>query len=159
MFDFDYDEEVTLGDDMILINGKVPNFEIDSSIILITCGKEDEDKLNDFIEKENGMVFVFIDEPSMDHFRRLFQGSRNYLNEGFNLTDVQYIGQSKENKIKYLKYISGIENFKDKEHSFSFLNESTYIDTLKGMKEMEGEHIWILKDEEDELEIEGFYIV
>lgn len=158
MFDFDHDEEVTLGDDMILINGKVPNFEINSSIILIACGLEDEAELKEFIIKESGMVFVFEDEPSMDHFRRLFQGSKNYLDECFNLTDLQYIGQSRENKIKYLKYISGIENFIDKKYSFSFLNESTYINTLKRMKNMEGDHIWILKDEEDEVEIEGFYI-
>jgi hypothetical protein len=158
MFDFDHDEEVTRGVDMILINGKVPDREICSFIILITCGLEDEAKLKEFIKKENGIIFVFEDEPSMDHFRRLFQGSINYLDETFSLTDLQYIGQSKENKIKFLKYISGIESFIDKRYSFSFLNESTYINTLKRMKNMKGDHIWILKDEEDEVEIEGFYI-
>lgn len=157
---FDFDVELpVIGEDMILINGKVPDNVIGSSIILITCGKEYEDKLKEFIKREQGMIFVFEDEPSMDHFRMLIRGSNNYLDENLSLADLKHIGQSKEKEIKYLKYVSGIENFIDKKRSFFFLNESTNIDILKKMRGIEGEHIYIMKDEEDEVEIEGFYIV
>lgn len=153
----DFEEEVKLGEDMILINGKVPGFEIGASIILIAS--RDEEKLKEFIKKEEGMVFVFVDEPSMDNFRRLFTGSKHYLDSGFNLADLQHVGQSRENEIKFVKYISGLEKFLDKKQSFSFLNESSYINVLKKMEAMEGEHIWLLKDEEDREEIEGFFNV
>lgn len=157
---FDFDVELpVLGEDMILINGKVPDDEIGSSIILITCGKEDEDKLKEFIKREEGMVFVFEDEPSMDHFRRLFSGSKFYLDRGFNLADLEYIGRSTEENIKFLKYISGMDNFLDKESSFSFANESSLFAISKQMEGIKGQHIWIMKDEEDREDIEGFYIV
>ncbi len=157
-FDFDVEPPV-LGEDMILINVKVPDNEIGNSIILITCGKEDEDKLKEFIKREKGMIFVFEDELSMEHFRRLFLGSKFYLDEGFNLADLQYIGQSKENNIKYLKYILGIESFIDKEKVLSFLNESKLIEVLKQMETYNVENIWVLKDQEDNIDIEGFYII
>lgn len=159
MFDFDIDEEVTQGSDMILVNGRIPEEKIGASIILITCSRKEEGKLGEFIKREDGMVFVFEDEPSMDHFRRLFQVAKRYLDEGFNLADLQYIGQSKENRIKYLKYISGIENFSDKKEVLSFLNESKLTELLKQMETNNVENIWILKDQEDNTDIEGFYII
>lgn len=152
-------EPPVLREDIILINGKVPDNEIGSSIILITCGKEDEDKLKEFIKREKGMIFIFEDEASMDHFRRLFLGSKFYLDEGFNLADLQYIGQSKENNIKYLKYIIGFENFMGKERALSFLNESKLIEMLKQMENYNIESFWVLKDQEDNIDIEGFYII
>lgn len=158
-FNFDVNPEPTIGDDMLLINGKVPEEKIGASIILITCSREEKDKLEEFIRNEDGMVFVFEDEPSMDHFRRLFQAAKYYLDEGFNLADLQYLGQSKENNIKYLKYILGIENFIDKEEVLSFLNESKLIEVHKQMETYNVENIWILKDQEDNIDIEGFYII
>lgn len=158
-FDFDIDPEPTLGDDMILINGVVPKEKIGASIILITSSREEEKKLEEFIRNEDGMVFVFEDEPSMDQFRRLFQASKNYLDEGFNLADLQYIGQSKENRIKFLKYISGIENYTDKKEVLSFMNESNLSEVIEKINNHDAEHIWVLKDKEDKVDIEGFYII
>lgn len=127
-------------------------------MILITCPRVEEEKLKEFIRREDSIVFVFEDESSMDHIRRLFLGSQRYLDSGFYLTDIEYIGKSTSDKIKYLKYISGVESFMGREYSFSFLNESSHIDILKKLKDIEGDHIWILKDEEGKLEIEGFYV-
>ena len=61
MFDFDIDEEVTQGSDMILVNGRIPEEKIGASIILITCSRKEEGKLGEFIKREDGMVFVFED--------------------------------------------------------------------------------------------------
>lgn len=158
-FDFDIEPEPTIGDDMLLINGKVPEEKIGASIILITCSREEEKKLEEFIRNEDGVVFVFEDEPSMDHFRRLFQGSKYYLDEGFNLADLQHIGQSKENRIKFLKYISGIENYIVKKEILSFMNESNLSEIIKKIDNGDTEHIWVLKDKEDKVDIEGFYII
>lgn len=124
-----------IGEDMLLINGVVPDKKMGSEIILITCKREDEDKLKEFIKNEDGIVFVFEDEPSMDQFRRLFQDS------------------------KFLSYISGIENFIDKKEVLTFLNESTLIKVAKEIGKYVEEHIWVLKDEKDEIEIEGFHVI
>ncbi len=159
MFDFDIELESTVGDDMLLINGKVPKEKMEASIILITCDRGEEARLKEFIRNEDGIVFVFEDEPSMDQFRRLFQASKNYLDEGFNLADLQYIGQSKENRIKFLKYISGIENYTDKKEVLSFMNESNLSEVIEKINNHDAEHIWVLKDKEDKVDIEGFYII
>ena len=144
---------------MLLINGKVPEEKIGASIILITSSREEEKKLEEFIRNEDGMVFVFEDEPSMNQFRRLLQGSKHYLDVGFNLADLQNIGQSKENRIKFLKYISGIENYTDKKEILSFMNESKLSAIMKKIDNGDTEHIWVLKDKEDKVDIEGFYII
>ncbi|NLK43673.1 MAG: hypothetical protein GX300_04685 [Tissierellia bacterium] len=159
MFDFDMESEPTIVDDILLINGKVPKEKMGASIILITCDKREEGSLKEFIRNEDGTVFVFADEPSMDHFRRLIQGSKYYLNEGFNFVDLQYIGQSKVNRVKFLKYISGIENYANKKEVLSFMNESNLIEIIKKIDNDDTEHIWVLKDKEDKVDIEGFYII
>ena len=127
MFDFDMESEPTIVDDILLINGKVPKEKMGASIILITCDKREEGSLKEFIRNEDGTVFVFADEPSMDHFRRLIQGSKYYLNEGFNFVDLQYIGQSKVNRVKFLKYILAeiIPQFENQSDIFGNSNEET----------------------------------
>ena len=159
MFSSYEDSDIWIGEDMLLINGVVPNEKMGAQIILITCKREDEDKLKEFIRNEDGIVFVFEDEPSMDHFRRLFQESKFYINDNFHLTDLQHIGQSNADRIKFLSYISGIENFTGKKEVLTFLHESTLLENAKEIAKYADEHIWILKDEEDEVSIEGFYVI
>lgn len=142
-------------EDVCLINGKIPKQKINSNIIFVSNINKKE--LKDFIERESGYVFVFANEYSMDKCRDLFLRSKEFLDSGSNMADLIHLYASKNDEIRTLEYISVLDNIKRKNRTIIFSNEEPTENYRKALNT--GQHIWVLKDEKDDNDIEGFYIL
>ena len=128
---FNFKDEYEV-EDLFIIDKEVPINKIKNNIILIT------------------------NIESLERFKSLLLGSKEYLSNGFNLHELMNFYTSLNKEIRVLSYAHGIESIKKLENVICFLNEGCE-DDYHG--ELADElYPYILKDSLDSIGIEGFYI-